>query len=127
MGIAKLDTRGYFAVDGIPIYVPTDYGISHDNIVTNDSGRVESGVMHITWVREDVRTVSFEYEKLTAAECEFMRRLVQGRVYTLTYYDNGPQTMRAYTGKNDYDIQNLSVYDEEGGMYKSFKFNAVEM
>lgn len=127
MGIAKMCKNGYWAVDGIPLYVPTEIDISHDNIVTNDSGRVESGFMHITWVRGDVCTISFKYAKLTGAECEYIRNLVQGRVYTLTYYDNGIKTMRAYTGKNDYSQQNLSVYDDDGGMYKSLKFNAVEM
>ena len=127
MGIAKLCTNGYWMVDDKPLYVPTDYEFAHDNIVTKDSGRVESGHMHITWVRGDVQVVSFEYEMLTAAECEYMRNLVQGKVYTLTYYDNGIKTMHAYTGKNNYSVKNLGVYTSDGGQYKSFKFDAVEM
>ena len=127
MSVAKLCTNGYWAVDGTPLYVPSEVDISHDNIVTSDSGRTESGYMHMTFVRNGVRTVSFTFDRLTAAECEYMRNLVQGKDYVLTYYDNGIQTMHAYTGKNDYSQTNLSVYTEEGGLYKSLKFNCVEM
>lgn len=129
MGIAKLCTNGYWAVDGHPIYVPSESGIQidHDNIVGPDSGRVESGYMHIDWVRTDVRKVSLTYEILTGAEVEYMRNLMQGKVFDFTYYDNGIHTMEAYCGKNTYTQQNLALYKAEGGRYKGFKINVEEM
>ena len=129
MGYAKLDTNGYWAIDGTPIYVPSKGGvqIDHDNIVGPDSGRVESGKMHIDWVRTDVRKVSLTYDYLTGAEVEYMRNLMQGKVFQFTYYDNGVQTMEGYCGKNTYSQENLSLYSTEGGLYKGFKINVEEM
>lgn len=127
MGIAKLCTNGYYAVDGIPIYVPSAVSFSHENIVTKDSGRLEDGFMHVNFVRGDVRTVSFEYDELTGAEKEFMLSLTQGVVFTLTYYDNGIKTMRGYVGRSSEKQKDLSVYTDEGGRYQGYKFDVVEM
>lgn len=129
MGLAKLATNGYWAVNGTPIYVPSKNGISidHDNIVSSDSGRVESGKMHITWVRRDVRKISLTYEYLTGAEVEYMRNLMQGQEFTFTYFDNGIKTMEGYCGKNTYTQENLKLYETEGGKYKDFKINIEEM
>lgn len=125
--IGTLDTNGYWAVDDSAIYVPSGIEIEHDNIVTPDSGRMESGYMFITWVRNDVRKVNLTYDKLTGAEVEYMLNLMQGKTFTFTYYDNGIKTMDAYCGKCSYEQKNLSVYPDEGGMYKNFKINVVEM
>lgn len=129
MGLAKLCTNGYWAVNGTPIYVPSESGvqIDHDNIVGPDSGRVESGKMRITWVRTDVVKVSLTYEELTGAEVEYMRNLMQGKEFEFTYYDNGIKTISGYCGKNTYTQQNLSLYASEGGKYKGFKINVEEM
>lgn len=120
-------TNGYWAVNGTPIYVPDSINIGHDNVVSSDTGRTESGVMHITWVRRDVRKVELTYEKLTGAEVAYMRNLMQGQEFTFTYYDNGIQSMSGYTGKCDYDQKDLSQYADEGGLCKDFKVNVVEM
>lgn len=129
MSLARLDTDGYWMVDGNHIYVPSAGGvqIDHDNIVGPDSGRVESGVMHIDWVRTDVRKVSLTYDEITAEAVEYMRGLMQGKEFTFTYYDNGIQTMQGYCGKNTYTQENLALYRSEGGKYKGFKINVEEM
>ena len=123
----SLDTNGYWKVNGTAIYVPTEIDVEHDNIVSSDSGRTESGMMHINWVRRDVRKVDLTYESITAAEVEYMLNLMQGREFTFTYYDNGVKTMSAYCGKCSYSQKNLSVYANEGGLYKDFKINVIEM
>ena len=120
-------TNGYWAVNGIPIYVPDDVNISHDNVVTSDSGRTESGVMHITWVRTDVRKVELTYNMITGDAVEYMRNLMQGKVFDFTYYDNGIHTINCYTGKCNYKQKNLSQYASEGGLCKDFKIDVVEM
>lgn len=127
MSIAKMCTNGYWAIDGTPIFVPDEISFTHDNIVTSDSGRVESGFMRVTFVRGDVRTVSFEYEHITGAEVEYIFSLTQGRVFTLTYYDNGIKTMRGYVGRSSYTQKNLGAYQSEGGEYKGYKFNIIEI
>jgi len=127
MGIASLCTNGYWAIDGTAIYVPTSVDVSHENIVTADSGRVESGYMHVTFVRGDVRTVQLAYDHITGAEVDYMLSLTQGRVFTLTFYDNGIKTMDGYVGRSSYSQKNLSVYTDEGGEYEDYKFNIIEM
>lgn len=126
---AVLCTNGYWAVNGSPIYVPSEDGakVSHDNIVSADSGRAENGFMHITWVRPDVRKIELTYEKITADAVEYMRNLMQGKTFTFTYYDNGVQTMNGYCGKNSYTQRNLSRYKNHGGLYKGFSINIEEM
>ena len=125
--IGKLDTRGYWAVNGTPIYVPDDIQIEHDNIVTPESGRTESGKMRITWVRRDVVKVELGYKYLTGAEVDYMKNLMQGKEFTFTYYDNGIQRISAYCGKCSYGQKNLGSYTDAGGLYDTFKINAVEM
>ena len=125
--IATLDTKGYWKVDDHAIYVPTDIDIEHDNVVTSDSGRVESGKMRITWVRRDVRKINLTYEHITGAEVDHMVSLMQGKEFTFTYYDNGIKTISAYCGKCSYGQKNLSSYTNDGGIYKDFKINVVEM
>ena len=127
MGIAKRCTNGYWAVNGTPLYTPDSVTIENDNIVTSDSGRTESGGMKITWVRRTVRKVILKYNRLTGNEKTLLHNLMQGEVFTLTYYDNGVKSMRAYGGKDSYDQVNLSNYASEGGEYANYVIDAVEM
>ena len=128
MGICKLCTNGYWAVDGNPIYVPTSVTIENDNIVSSDSGRVESGKMYINWVRNTVRKVKLTYEKISGLEVAYLHNLMQGREFKFSYYDAGSiQSMDAYAGKDSYTQSNLSVYPREGGLYTDFTIDIIEM
>lgn len=128
MGLATLDTNGYWAVNGTPIYVPTDITIEHDNVVSPESGRVESGIMRITWVRRDVRKVNLTFKHITGDEVAYMVNLMQGKEFTFNYYDMGTiQTISAYVGKCSYNQRRLDVHPEQGGLYDDFKINVVEM
>lgn len=127
MGICKKCTNGYWAVDGVPIYVPTSVTIENDNIVSSDSGRTESGRMYISWVRPTVRKVKLTFEKITGLEVSLMHNLMQGKEFSFTYYDNGIKTMEAYAGKDSYTQTNLSVYPNEGGLYTDYTIDVIEM
>ena len=116
-------------MDGTPIYVPSASGVSfeNDNIVSPDSGRVESGKMHITWIRRTQRKIELTYERLTGAEKDLMHNLMQGREFTFTYFDNGIKVIQAYAGKDSYTQKNLGVHQSEGGLYENYKINVIEM
>ena len=88
-------------VDDYELYAPSKdkVGTSHDNIVTPDSGRLENGYMHINWVRRDVKQITLTWDKLTGNEMTYLRNLLQGQEFVLTYYDAGVKTMNAYCGK----------------------------
>lgn len=126
---AKLCTNGYWAVNGSPIYVPSEDGvkISHDNITSSDSGRSEDGKMHITWVRRDVAKIELTYEQITGDAVDYMQNLMQGKEFTFTYYDNGVKTISGYAGKSSYQQHNLGRYKKHGGLYKGYSINVVEM
>lgn len=112
-----------------PIYVPSADGVTidHDNIVSSDSGRVENGQMHITWVRRDVRKVSLTYKMISGAAVAYMNDLMQGKEFTLTYYDNGIKTMQGYCGKNSYSQHDVGENAADGGTYYDYKINIEEM
>ena len=52
---------------------------------------------------------------------------MQGKEFTFTYYDNGIQTMSAYGGKDSYVQVNLKNYAREGGEYKDYTIDVIEM
>lgn len=128
MGIGRKDKNGYWAVNGTPIYVPSEVTVTHTNVVSKDSGRTEDGINHITWIRRDVRKVALKYNALTGEEVEFMRNLMQGKEYTFHYYDAGKQSFSAYSGDCTYTEYSYhpSIYGDEGGLYTDFQIDAVE-
>lgn len=127
MAIGKIDGR--WKVGNTDIPQPQEVHIEHTNVTSDDSGRDENGVMHITWKRTDVKKVSMKWKALTGNEVETIRNLMQGKSYTFTYWDNGTKTMTAYTGDNDYNIYSYhpNLYGNEGGLYTDFSIDAVEM
>ena len=127
MGLCKKCTNGYWAVDGTPIYVPSTVVIENDKIVSSDSGRTESGLMYINWVRPTVRKIKLTYSDITGMEVAQMHNLMQGKEFRFTYYDNGVQTISAYAGKDSYTQSDLSRYSGEGGYYKDFTIDVIEM
>ena len=127
MSVAKLATNGWWAVNGTPIYTPTDSEIEHENMVSSDSGRTESGKMHITWIRRDIVKVNLTFKYLTGEEVRYMLDRMQGQEFTFTYYDDGTKTISAYVGKCSYKQHNLTLHASEGGLYEDFKINVIEM
>ena len=125
MGIRKVSGR--YTVNGTGIYDPTSAAVENDNIVSSDTGRTESGYMHITWIRPTVRKVKLSYDFITGAEVARLHGLMQGREFNFTYYDNGSKTMRAYAGKDSYSMVNLSRYASEGGLYRDYSIDIIEM
>ena len=127
MGIGKIDGR--WKVNGANIPQPQEVHIEHTNVVGDDSGRNEKGEMKIVWLRKDVKKVSMKWKALTGNEVAFIRNLMQGNEYTFTYWDAGVQTMKAYTGDNDYSVYsyNPNIYGSENGLYIDFSIDAVEM
>lgn len=127
MGYGTLDPN--FKINNTRIYSPTEGGvqIDHDNIVSSDSGRMESGKMHIRWVRRDVIKVSMTWDKLTGNEVNYLKNLMQGKEFTFHYYDNGEKTIQGYCGKITYTLFSAKKKQSEGGTYKNVQANVVEM
>lgn len=123
MGYCKLDTSGSWAVNGTPIYVPgmnIDY--QHDNLTGSSTGRTQDGVMHIDWIRGDLRKVGLKYPAMTGDELRFILGLMQGKEFTFTFLDLGQvQTMQAYVGQSKY-----TLYSQVLDIYTRVEINVIE-
>ena len=128
MTINTLDSSGYWMVGNSHIYIPsTPCKIEHSNVVGQSSGRDESGVMHIDWLRRDVRKVHLKYNAITKTELAYMMGLMQGKEFTFKFLDQGSvQTINAYVGESSYEFYSYSsVYGE--AVYTDFEINVIEM
>jgi hypothetical protein len=128
MAIGKLSTK--WKVNGIAIYTPSpdDTQIDRESVQGPDSGRTEDGHMHITWVLTDVVKVSIVWDHLTGNELIFLKNLMQGKEFTLTYPDaDGIRTVNVYCTSMSYHKVSDSLYAAEGGLYSDISANAIEL
>lgn len=128
MGIGVL-SNGRWAVDGTSIYTPgTETQITHESIQSDDTGRTEDGVMHIDWVRRNMVKVFMQWKYLTGDEVAFLEGLIQGKEFTLTYYDKGStRTANVYVSNMTYTKVTDAKYSSEGGLYSDITANAIEI
>lgn len=127
MNINRLDTQGYWMVGSSHIYIPsTPCKVEHSNVVGSGSGRDESGIMHIDWLRRDVRKVYLKYNAITETELATMMSLMQGKEFTFTFRDQGAtKTMSAYVGESSYEFYSYSSAFGEG-VYVDFEIHVIE-
>lgn len=125
MGFCKYDPGNRWKVGDTPIYEPS-YGIKveHENIAGSSSGRTEDGVMHIDWVRRDMRKINLSWSAMTEDELNFIIDLMQGKEYQFTFPDRGQvYTMDAYSSNCSY-----TLYTYSGGeaIYTDISINVIE-
>lgn len=127
MNYAKLDTTGTWKVDSSPIYIPSvGIKVDHTNLAGSDSGRTEDGLMHIDWIRRDIRKVYLQYSVMSSAELDYLLNLMQGKEFVLTFKDRGRvQTMNAYCGECTYTYYSSNV--NGGDVYTDVSINAIEL
>lgn len=127
MAIGKLSNR--WAVGGTAIYEPsTDTQIDHESIQSADTGRTEDGVMHIDWVRTNMVKVHMTWKHLTGIEVAYLEMLMQGKEFTLTYFDKGSTyTANVYVSTLSYTKVSDALYADEGGLYSDISANAIEI
>lgn len=124
--MAKLDTTGTWKVNSSPLYVPSaGIQVSHTNLAGSSSGRTEDGIMHIDWIRRDIRKVHLQWKVLTASEMDYVLGLMQGKEFTLTFKDRGKvQTMNAYSSESSYTYYSAALGED---IYTDVSINAIEM
>ena len=124
--MAKLDTAGEWKVNSSPLYIPSaGIKVEHTNLAGSSSGRTEDGVMHIDWVRRDIRKVNLQWKVLTASELDYILGLMQGKEFTLTFKDRGKvQTMSAYSSESSYTYYSAALGED---IYTDVSINAIEM
>ena len=124
--MAKLDTAGEWKVNDSPLYIPSaGIRVEHSNLAGSSSGRTEDGVMHIDWIRRDIRKVNLQWKVLTGTELNYILGLMQGKEFTLTFKDRGQvQTMSAYSSESSYTYYSAAL---GGDIYTDISINAIEM
>lgn len=124
--MAKLDTAGEWMVNSSHLYIPSaGIKVEHTNLAGSSSGRTEDGVMHIDWVRRDIRKVNLQWKVLTASELDYVLGLMQGKEFTLTFKDRGKvQTMSAYSSESSYTYYSAALGED---IYTDVSINAIEM
>ena len=127
MTINALDTQGYWMVGSNHIYIPsTPCKVEHSNVTAPETGRDETGVMHIEWVRRDVRKVFLKYNAITDSELALMQNLMQGQEFTFSFLDQGTvQTFDAYVGESNYEFYNYSDFYNDG-VYTNYEIHVIE-
>jgi hypothetical protein len=124
--MAKLDTAGEWMVNDNHLYIPSaGIRVEHSNLAGSSSGRTEDGVMHIDWVRRDIRKVNLQWSVLTASELDYVLDLMQGKEFTLTFKDRGKvHTMNAYSAESSYTYYSAALGED---IYTDVSINAIEM
>ena len=115
-------------VDSDEIYIPsTPCKVEHSNVTGESTGRDETGIMHIDWVRTDVRKVYLHYNAITETELAYMMSRMQGKEFSFKFLDQGSvQTMNAYVGESSYEFYSYSTLYAEG-VYTNFEIHVIEM
>lgn len=124
--MAKMDTAGEWMVNGSHLYIPSaGIKVEHTNLAGSSSGRTEDGVMHIDWIRRDIRKVYLQWKVLTASELEYIFGLMQGQEFTLTFKDRGRvHTMSAYSADSSYVYYSAALGED---IYTDVSINAIEI
>ena len=124
--MAKLDTAGEWMVNSSHLYIPSaGIKVEHTNLAGSSSGRTEDGVMHIDWIRRDIRKVNLQWKVLTASELDYVLGLMQGKEFVLTFKDRGKvQTMSAYSSESSYTYYSAALGED---IYTDVSINAIEM
>ena len=123
--MAKLDTAGEWMVNTNHLYIPSaGIRVEHTNLAGSSSGRTEDGVMHIDWVRRDIRKVNLQWKVLSGAELNYILGLMQGKEFTLTFKDRGRvQTMQAYSSESSYTYYSAALGED---IHTDVSINAIE-
>jgi len=113
-------------INGQAIYTPDiNTKVELESLAGEGSGRTDDGIMHIEWIRTNIRKVYIKYDAMTKAEMAFMLNLVQGKEYTLTYEDPilGVNTIDCYTSNSSAEMYSAVLYN---GLWRNITFNCIE-
>lgn len=64
-----------FKINGNPVLVPDDVSVNYEDLISSDSGRDESGVMHRIALRKNMATWKLSYSYLSEEEKQYMESL----------------------------------------------------
>lgn len=113
-----------FQIDGKPILVPdNDITVEPSDLHDADTGRDESGYMHIIVLRESLAPVPLSYATLTAEEYMYMESLFKGKATVMVEYrgiDGETHSFEGYRSKHS-----ITIHNARTGQCKNYRFNIV--
>lgn len=121
-----LSGKGYFKI-GSTEFLAKSIKPSFDSLATEDSGRTDDGVMHISWVKPKLRKWQIEMPPCTSDECYRLLNLVQGKQYLITIWDistNSEQSVPVYTSNSEAECYSGILYN---GLWQGLSFSAIEI
>lgn len=121
-----LTTKGHFKI-GYTEFLAKNIKPNYDSLATENSGRTDDGIMHITWVRSNLRKYEIEMPPCTALEASAILSAVQGKIYDLTIFDvksNREITLQCYTSNSQADCYSGVLYN---GLWQGITFSAIEV
>lgn len=84
-------TKGNFSIrddQGVDHYFEAkNINVTYESLASEDSGRTDDGVMHIEWVRSKMTKVEVTMPPIPSSVVSELIGLVQGREYTIGYWD----------------------------------------
>lgn len=119
----------FFSVHGSELLAPdAGVGFDYNDLDSADSGRDEAGFMHRCVLRYKVCTWSFEYEKLTEQEKEYMERLFQPEPDgTIEFTHPDPLDSSILVTTKCYRSRyGISWHNAKTGEWRNYKFNIIE-
>lgn len=121
-----LRSKGNFQINGIE-FSPKSFKPNYESLATNDSGRTDDGIMHITYVLDRVRKYEIEMPPCGSDLISQLFSLVQGKEYYMTFFDpleNAEMTRKFYTSNSAADCYSGVLYN---GLWQGVAFNAIEL
>ena len=100
---------------------------SFESLSSEDSGRSDDGVMHITWVKSKLRKWEIQMPPLTSDEASAIINAVQGKNYSIRIFDLSTNTdieIPVYTSNSKADCYSGVI---RNGLYEGFAFSAIEV
>lgn len=108
--------------------------LDYDSLATEDSGRDDTGQMHIEWILSRTRKVNITLPPLSTDEVRSILNLVTGRIYTIkfrdplgtkpTASDQYQTSLTVYTSKSSVNLYNGRI---QNGIWTDAKFSAIDM
>lgn len=121
-----LSNKGNFIIDNME-YKPKSIKLSFESLASEDSGRTEDGVMHISWIKQKLRKWEIEMPPCTSSQASSILSKVQGQTYYITIFDastNSEVTVHVYTSTSSGECYSGVLMN---GLYTGITFNAIEL
>jgi hypothetical protein len=122
----SLSNKGHFLIDDNNEFVAMGITIRYKSLLSPNSGMTADGVSHLEWVMSKKREIEITMPPMTAAELSTLYSLVQGKEYSLTFYDpiEGELDIDCYTESTAAKLYSGII---SNGLYIGVAFVAKEI